>query len=380
MTNQFLERIKDEHNTPTELQDNHIEIIKKIKKKYHILSLLELPCGISSWMPDNNLELENYTRADFVPQLVDWLKLKAAQELSNKELSNKQRHIELIDIRYDSLKKYDLICVNDIFTRLNYEELTSALYQIKQSGTKYLLTKNFDITQNRGMKLMTGKIFPIKLQIQPYMFPTPLEVFSSQPKDKMHWALWEIKDIPDFLATPQLRILFKNESAMVFDSSLNFNETEYLFSMKDYDCHIKNKQQQPLIIDTSAMNISSVYQKIMHRFNSIYGFDIADSKTSIYYYDTKKESIKFKSSHCCLIIPLILEKSTVLIKLNSILENKPHNEQNSYLLKMGSSLKSTCSQISFELQCNDNTIEDDMSEKKKVKKVEWALMIIMLEK
>jgi hypothetical protein len=97
----------------------------------------------------------------------------------------------------------DLIMVRDCLVHLPTEDIFKALNNIKNSGSKYLLTTNFIWNhQEDNQDISVGQWRRINLQKNPYNFKYPERIIvegniQSNDRDKT-MSLWYIKDIPDF--------------------------------------------------------------------------------------------------------------------------------------------------------------------------------------
>jgi len=166
----------------------------EIMLKYlNIKSMLDAPCGDFNWMKRVNLDKINYHGADIVEPLI-------AQ--NNKKYKQKNITFSVIDIVNDNLPQVDLIMVRDCLVHLPTKDVFKALKNIKDSGSKYLLTTNFLWNhQEDNQDISVGEWRRINLQKTPYNFKYPERILiegniQSHDRDKT-MSLWYIKDIPE---------------------------------------------------------------------------------------------------------------------------------------------------------------------------------------
>ena len=127
-------------------------------QKFGITSILDIPCGDWNWMKDVDLCGASYIGADIVPQLVQ----------RNKE-NYPSVDFRVLDITKDTLPKVDLIFVRDCLGHLSNDNVSLALRNCQESGSKYVLAtsftkwdKNPDI-ENGGWKCINLMIPPFQL-------------------------------------------------------------------------------------------------------------------------------------------------------------------------------------------------------------------------
>jgi len=161
---------------------------------YKIKSMLDVPCGDFNWMKKVNLNGINYIGGDIVDPMI---------KRNRKKYADRNISFELINIINDKLPEVDLIMVRDCFVHLPNKDIFTALRNIKDSGSKYLLTTHFTWranTNNNDIKV--GAWRRINLQQEPFNFPIPEYTIiegniQSYDRDKTI-SLWKIEDIPDY--------------------------------------------------------------------------------------------------------------------------------------------------------------------------------------
>jgi SAM-dependent methyltransferase len=163
-------------------------------KDLRINTMLDAPCGDFNWMKRVNLGSIKYHGGDIVDDLI---------EKNNKKYSNENVKFSVIDIVNDDLPKVDLIMVRDCLVHLPTKDVLKALTNIKNSGSKYLLTTNFLWQHDDANKeILVGGWRRINLQKEPYNFEYPDRVIiegniQSNDRDKT-MSLWLIKNIPNY--------------------------------------------------------------------------------------------------------------------------------------------------------------------------------------
>ena len=144
------------------------ELISKLPplfKKYEVRSMLDIPCGDFYWMQKVHLDNVEYIGADIVPEII-----KNNQQYQSNHVSFKR-----MDILNDELPKVDLIFCRDLFVHLTYEQIFRALKNIKDSGSKYLLTTSYKgRTHNKDIKEI-GRWRALNLEISPFFIDQPVE-------------------------------------------------------------------------------------------------------------------------------------------------------------------------------------------------------------
>lgn len=159
--------------------------------KYHIKSMLDIPCGDLNWVTKiaGFKDLE-YIGADIVDELI-------FDNLVTRQLEGLD--LRVLDIVNDELPNVDLVMVRDLFGHLPKVEVRQALANIKQSGSRYLLTTtwpSFDDEEPREFE--KGQWRHVNLE-QGYSLGTPLqyvidgfELENGEVFDSKQLGLWEI--------------------------------------------------------------------------------------------------------------------------------------------------------------------------------------------
>jgi len=165
--------------------------LPKLFKEIGIKSILDIPCGDFNWMREIDLSNFNYTGGDIVDTLISE---------NIKKYSSKNIKFMPINIISDTLPEMDLVFVRDCFVHLSFQDIKSAIINIKRSGCKYLMTTTFK-DHHINHDIITGGWRPINLENEPFNFPEPEYTLvencterNGKQKDKS-MGLWEIKKL-----------------------------------------------------------------------------------------------------------------------------------------------------------------------------------------
>lgn len=165
------------------------DALPKLLAELGCRSLLDAPCGDFYWMKLVPLAAD-YTGADIVPDLV-----RRNQE---KYGASNRRFVHL-DLAKDPLPKVDLVLCRDCLVHLSYADIRRVLANLKQSGSKYLLTTTFP--QKRNTDIITGSWRPLNLEQAPFALPPPIRLLNERcPQAEFadkSLGLWRISELPD---------------------------------------------------------------------------------------------------------------------------------------------------------------------------------------
>ena len=178
------------------------EILRQLLFKYHLLSMLDAPCGAvyNSWMRHTLSKLKSDLSC-FTYLGVDVVENVIAQ--NNVELKPFQdwARFEFADLSSPSTKLppgFDLLLSRDALQHLSYKAIARALRSYCSSGAKFILVGSYLHPGNNRL-IADGGTFPINLLLPPFSFPAPLEVFT----ENLCYA-----DAPMPVAHPQKSLLF----------------------------------------------------------------------------------------------------------------------------------------------------------------------------
>jgi len=152
----------------------------RIIKQYNITSLLDAPCGDFNWMSKLYASLQcDYTGGDIVPEIV-----------ANNQIIHPEVKFEVIDITV-SIPRADLVMVRDCLVHFTYEQITTALAVINNSGSQYLLTTHFPLCKQNHNLEQTGHWRPLNMTLAPFNFQQPLELIQEGFYGKT-MGLWKL--------------------------------------------------------------------------------------------------------------------------------------------------------------------------------------------
>ena len=169
-----------------------IRNLETLMSDMKIESVLVIPCGDFNWMKKVDLSKIDYIGADIVDELI-------STNIKNQN-GRENLKFKVLDLTCDPLPKSDLLIVRDCLVHLSYQDIYSAITNIKSSGSKYLLTTTF--TDNYlNMDIVTGDWRPLNLQDKPFNFPSPILIINEnctedggEYSDKS-MALWDISKL-----------------------------------------------------------------------------------------------------------------------------------------------------------------------------------------
>jgi SAM-dependent methyltransferase len=164
------------------------EQLPRLFREYGIKTVLDIPCGDLNWMQRTDLSDVEYIGADVVEELV----IK-----NNKKFKMK---FMCLDITKDPLPQVDLILCRDCLVHFSYLDVVSAIGNIIQSRSTYLLTTTFP-KRMKNVDIDTGHWHPYNLTRKPFNLPQPILLLNEKCMqgngmyaDKS-LGLWRIKDI-----------------------------------------------------------------------------------------------------------------------------------------------------------------------------------------
>lgn len=172
-----------------------IKELSRLFKDLNISKFLDIPCGDFHWMKNVDLRGLDYTGADIVEALIQ----------NNREQYERE-HIQFqnLNLIQDELPKVDLVFCRDCLVHLSFADVFSALGNVCNSGSEYLLTTTFT-QRNSNSDIATGQWRALNLEIAPFAFPNPLQIVhegctegDGAFADKA-LGLWRISDIRESL-------------------------------------------------------------------------------------------------------------------------------------------------------------------------------------
>jgi len=168
-----------------------VDELPKLLHKHSIESLLDIPCGDFNWMKTVKFGSIKYTGADIVEDLIE----RNKEKYETENISFLQ--LNLIE---DKLPKVDAVFCRDCLSHLSNEHILEALKNIKNSGTKYLITTTYpECAENKN--ILTGQWRKINLEHAPFALPKPVDVFYEKyaegngENDDKALGVWRVDDI-----------------------------------------------------------------------------------------------------------------------------------------------------------------------------------------
>jgi hypothetical protein len=164
------------------------EQLPALFRKYHVKTLLDIPCGDFNWFKAVDLHGIHYTGADIVKELISQ---------NNSKYKTSDCEFKAVNLMSDPLPESDMIFCRDCLVHLSNRDIKKALKNIIKSRSKYLVTTSFTSRKN-NVDINTGGWRPLNLQIAPFNLPAPLEIINEECKaDNGAYAdkslcLWEI--------------------------------------------------------------------------------------------------------------------------------------------------------------------------------------------
>lgn len=168
--------------------------LPKVLRELKVSSMLDIPCGDFYWLKEVDLGFLSYTGADIVDEII----------VSNRtRYATDKREFKRLDICSDPLPTVDLILCRDLFRHLSFEDIRSAILNIRSSASTYLLATSCVVT-NEHADIQTGKGRSVNLLIPPISLPRPLQTVDDSNLDNpsKRLMLFSVIDLPDERAWP----------------------------------------------------------------------------------------------------------------------------------------------------------------------------------
>ena len=110
----------------------------------------------------------------------------------------------VLDIVSDELPSCDCILVRDCFSHLRFFEIESALDNLCQSGSRYLLVTHY-IDQLENEDIKTGDFHRLNFTLSPFGFPPAEDILIENHPNPRHadkaLALWDLNVVRRALKT-----------------------------------------------------------------------------------------------------------------------------------------------------------------------------------
>ena len=159
--------------------------LKNLLVEYNIKTIVDAPCGDYNWFKELDYEFVKYYGIDVVKNIIETNRAKYGAI-----------NIEFVqgDILSCSIPKADLILCRDCFIHLNFEEIITCIKNFKRSGSKYLLTTNYEkLEQNNDV--ITGQFRKIDLTKAPINLPSCTTKIIDNSNENKFLYLWNMEEI-----------------------------------------------------------------------------------------------------------------------------------------------------------------------------------------
>lgn len=167
-----------------------LENLDLFVQQYNIKSIVDCGCGDFNWMKHFSFDLIHiYLGLDIVKELID----NNISNYSNDKI--KFKHVNLVE---EQIEYADLIMCKDVLFHLSYDDAKKIIQNIKNSGSKYLMSTTFYDEVNKDIK--TGGWRPINLQADPFLFNEPIIFWKNIEPYKKKWvnksiAIWKLNSL-----------------------------------------------------------------------------------------------------------------------------------------------------------------------------------------
>jgi SAM-dependent methyltransferase len=183
---------------------SHINTTTKIRKAlpevwkiYDIKTFLDVPCGDYNWMKEVNKKGIEYIGGDIVEDMI---------EENNRKYRDNNISFRKLDITKDILPKVDMIFCKDCLQHLSDENVSKAIKNFVNSGSRYLFTTSYPLTL-KNWNIVDGDCRQLNLLKPPFNLPEPLYKIQERPnggneldKNMYLWCINDIKKLVNGLA------------------------------------------------------------------------------------------------------------------------------------------------------------------------------------
>jgi hypothetical protein len=166
--------------------------LPRLFERFGVHTILDAPCGDFTWMKDVAGSLESYTGIDIVPELI----------ARNRAVFS-QPNVSFLcaDLAVDPLPAADLVLCRDCFIHLPTRLILSALRNFVESGAKYLLLTNSEVSAPYH-DIPVGSFRPIDFRQAPFGFCAPEATIAETIDGTRTLGLWNMADIRKALDAP----------------------------------------------------------------------------------------------------------------------------------------------------------------------------------
>jgi len=147
--------------------------------------LLDAACGDFNWMQHVRLDVIKYIGVDIVPELI-------ADNL--ERYGSECRTFVQLDISRHRLPRADVILCRECMIHLSYASIKRMIANFRKSGAKYLIcTTHTAVSEN--LDCPDGGWRSINLQIEPFNFPSPIQLIVEDPEMGKCLGVWRLADL-----------------------------------------------------------------------------------------------------------------------------------------------------------------------------------------
>lgn len=169
--------------------------VERIVRELNAKIVHDIPCGDFNWMQHVDLGDSRYIGSDIVPQLIEQNRVKHFSAT---------REFRVLNLCVDPLPRADLVLVRDCLIHLSFSDIRAAVRNLRASESTYLLASTY-IHHPRNYDTPTGGARRLNLCLEPFNFPTPLELIrettdgdEADPGSDKSLGLWRIAELPSF--------------------------------------------------------------------------------------------------------------------------------------------------------------------------------------
>jgi Methyltransferase domain len=151
------------------------------------VSLLDIPCGDLQWMPsflDSRPDVV-YTGADIVPDIIENHRKKFSRLTNSSFL--------VLDVVSSPINSYDLVLIRDLLQHLWLADAMTALKQISNSGSRFLLATTYtgtSVNEDVDKKSLGGRESHYNLELPPFSLEAPICISYDWSIEKL--GLWRL--------------------------------------------------------------------------------------------------------------------------------------------------------------------------------------------
>lgn len=160
--------------------------LPRLFDEFKIRTVLDIPCGDFHWMKSIDLKALQYIGADIVEELVD---------ANTSKYQTVNTRFVCLDMIKDALPKADLCICRDCLPHYSTEYIIKAITNMKNSGSKYILTTTYLVFDTNEEIEAIGLFRPLNLEKPPFDFPPPLAVIDEGRTNGKALALWRLDDL-----------------------------------------------------------------------------------------------------------------------------------------------------------------------------------------